>query len=190
MLFTLPKAEIKPFKRQKIDFYRRVFFMRKLNPHRFLRFRRVKKRDHLYFNLLSYLYFRKSDWRSSLLITRPEQFTLITIIPYLLFNEIYLLRARRYFVILKGQIAGTIAIRERNETLYVSSLAVSPCCRRLKIGTHILDFTAEIGREMRKGWLELSVVKQNSPAYRLYRKYGFKIRQERRWSFIMRKEIE
>ena len=186
----MPKAEVKPFETQKIDFYRRGLFIRKLDKQEFLRFRSVKKRDHLYFNLLNYLYFRDSDWRSSLLIIRPEQVTLITICPYLLFNEIYLFGARRYFVTLEEQIVGIVAFRERNETLYVSSLAVSPCCRRLKIGTHILDFTTEIGRKMRKRWLELSVVKQNFPAYRLYRKYGFKIRQERRWSFMMRKEIE
>lgn len=186
----MPKTEIKPFETRKIDFYKRELFILKLDKRRFLRFRSVKKREHLYFNLLNYLYFRESAWRSSLLIIRPEQLTPITICPYLLFNEIYLFKARRYFVTLEGQIAGTVAIREWDDTLYISSLAVSPCCRRLKIGTHILDFATEIGREMRKRWLELSVVKQNFPAYRLYRKYGFKIRQEKRWSFIMRKETE
>jgi ribosomal protein S18 acetylase RimI-like enzyme len=39
-----------------------------------------------------------------------------------------------------------------------------------------------------KEWLELTVLKGNSPAQRLYVKFGFSAMKERRWSFIMKKQ--
>jgi ribosomal protein S18 acetylase RimI-like enzyme len=43
---------------------------------------------------------------------------------------------------------------------------------------------------MKVEWLELSVLKGNTPARRLYEKFGFTIIAEKRWSFILRKRIQ
>jgi ribosomal protein S18 acetylase RimI-like enzyme len=67
-------------------------------------------------------------------------------------------------------------------------LAVAPEYRRLGIAKQILNFSAKIAKKRGKRWLELTVLKKNTPARRLYEKSGFVKKKERRWSLVMQKE--
>jgi ribosomal protein S18 acetylase RimI-like enzyme len=74
--------------------------------------------------------------------------------------------------------------------LYISSLAVSPDCRRIGIATYALNRAAAIARKLGKEAIELAVLKRNIPAVRLYERHGYRTEEERRRSFILRKQIK
>jgi ribosomal protein S18 acetylase RimI-like enzyme len=86
-------------------------------------------------------------------------------------------------------VAGILALKEETETLDVSNLAVSPAYRRVGIATYMLNCATTIAERLCKNALELSVLKTNTPALRLYVKHGFRIERERRRSFVLRKQI-
>jgi ribosomal protein S18 acetylase RimI-like enzyme len=45
-------------------------------------------------------------------------------------------------------------------------------------------------KQLGEEWLELTVLKRNVPAQRLYKKPGFRKAAERRWSLLLRKKLE
>jgi ribosomal protein S18 acetylase RimI-like enzyme len=53
----------------------------------------------------------------------------------------------------------------------------------------MIVFCSTIALRMHKSWLELSVLKVNTPARRLYKKAGFKFEKSRRWSLILRRKV-
>jgi ribosomal protein S18 acetylase RimI-like enzyme len=69
-------------------------------------------------------------------------------------------------------------------------LAVSPFYRKIGIATYILNYVAMMAGRLHKDALELSVVKANTPALRLYKKYGFRQEKEKRRSFILRRNLK
>jgi ribosomal protein S18 acetylase RimI-like enzyme len=73
--------------------------------------------------------------------------------------------------------------------LYISSLAVSPDCRRVGIATYALNQAAAIASKFCKEALELAVLKKNTPAVGLYERRGYRVEEEKRRSFILRKKI-
>lgn len=111
------------------------------------------------------------------------------VIPYILFAEAYFFRHQRYFVVLERRIVGVFALREKVESLYVSSIAVSPFYRRMGMATYVLNYSALLAGQLHKMALELSVLKANAPALRLYGSFGFRKKEERRRSFVLRKTI-
>lgn len=90
----------------------------------------------------------------------------------------------------KEQVAGLLAIQEKQEALYIHSLAVNPQYRRLRIGAYMLNYANLLAKRLKKKWLELSVLKTNTPAQKLYKKFGFVENEEKHWSFILRKNVE
>jgi ribosomal protein S18 acetylase RimI-like enzyme len=90
------------------------------------------------------------------------------------------------FVKLGARIVGLWAIQEHRESLFVASLGVAKEYRRLGIGTCILGCIETIARHMGKRWLEVDVLRKNTPALRLYTKYGFTFIQSERTHYIMR----
>lgn len=112
----------------------------------------------------------------------------LTAIPYILAMEVILFRAKRYFVKLKEQVVGMFVIREKPEALYINSLAVAPEYRRLGIATYILNYANKLAKQLDKKWLELSVLKVNIPALRLYMKVGFAEKKEKKLSLILKKK--
>jgi ribosomal protein S18 acetylase RimI-like enzyme len=112
-----------------------------------------------------------------------------TVIPYIVFSEVYFFRQRRYFVTVKQQIVGVFALEERTRVLYISNVAISPFYRRIGVATYLLDHAAALARQLDKSILELSVNKVNTPALKLYRKYGFTKKKARINSYILRKDV-
>lgn len=149
----------------------------------------VRGRQHLLFNLLNFLYFRKNGYDDRLSIeSHPPG--LFVIIPYILFSEAYFFRQERYFAILKQQIVGVLALQQKVETLYIRSLAVSPFYRKIGLATYMLNYANTMAQQLHKSALELSVLKTNKPALKLYKKSGFSKKSERRRSFILRKDAK
>jgi ribosomal protein S18 acetylase RimI-like enzyme len=116
-------------------------------------------------------------------------FAMFVVIPYVALSEVYFFKQWRYFIVLEHRVVGVLALREEIRTLYVSSLAVSPDCRRIGIATYALDQAAVIARRLCKEALELAVLKKNIPAVRLYEKRGYRVDEEKKRSFILRKQI-
>jgi len=53
----------------------------------------------------------------------------------------------------------------------------------------MLRFAEERARKEYKKWLELTVIKTNTPAQRLYAKLGFSFKKERKYSFVLKKRV-
>jgi ribosomal protein S18 acetylase RimI-like enzyme len=140
----------------------------------------VSSRKHFLFNLLDSLYFRKSTYKDRFSIEiHPLSFFIA--ILYIIFSEVYFFRQKRYFIIIRQQVIGLFALKQRAEALYVSSLATSPLYRRMGVATCILNHALTVAGQLQKGALELSVLKTNTPALRLY-KFGFRKKGEKRRS--------
>lgn len=152
-----------------------------------LEMRPVRIREHFLFNLLNFLYFRRADDVRFLMEGGP--FGIFVVVPYIAFSELYFFQQWRYFIVLEHQIVGVLALREEIKTLYISSMAVSPDYRRIGIATYALNRAAAIASKLCKEALELAVLKKNTPAFRLYKKRGYRVEEEKRRSFIMRKQI-
>ena len=109
--------------------------------------------------------------------------------PYILSMELILFKARRYFVMLGKNVVGVVAFHEKPDSLLVASLGVAKEYRRLGVATYVLRYAEKLAVRLGKEWLELTVLKRNTPARRLYVKSGFSEVKERRWSFIMKKQV-
>lgn len=120
----------------------------------------------------------------------PRPLKPLIVVPYMLLAEVYNIRRKRYFVKLGNRIAGIFVLRARGDTLLVSALAVSPDYRRLGVGLFILELAEKLCKEMKMKWLQLSVLKSNTPAQRLYQNFGFKILAEGRFALKLRKRIQ
>ncbi len=147
----------------------------------------VRTREHFLFNLLNFLYFRRADGVRFLMEGGP--FAMFVVIPYIAFSELYFFKQWRYFIVLEHRVVGVLALREEISTLYISSLAVSPGCRRIGIATYALNHAAAIAGKLCKEALELAVLKKNSPAIRLYERHGYRVEEEKRRSLTLRKQI-
>jgi ribosomal protein S18 acetylase RimI-like enzyme len=109
--------------------------------------------------------------------------------PYILISQLILFRARRYFVKLKGNVVGVVVFHEEPDNLFIASLGVAKEYRRVGVATCILRYAESMAARLGKERLELGVLKRNTPAQRLYMKFGFSAVMERRWSFILRKRV-
>lgn len=156
--------------------------------HRFLRITPVKRFRHLHFNLLNFHFFKNSEGGNLIFHGSPRLLSPLTVIPYILAMEVILFRGKRYFIKLKEQVIGMFVIREKPEALYINSLAVAPEYRRLGIATYILNYANKLAKQLDKKWLELSVLKVNIPALRLYMKVGFTEKKEKKLSLILKKK--
>lgn len=113
----------------------------------------------------------------------------LIVAPYVLFCEAIFLRKRRYFVKLKDRVVGTLVFHEKSDALYIRSLAVAPEFRRLGVATYILNLVERSAKRIGKKSIELSVLKSNFPARRLYRKFGFAQKEEKKRSFVLAKRV-
>jgi ribosomal protein S18 acetylase RimI-like enzyme len=152
-----------------------------------LEIRPARTREHFLFNFLNFLYFRRADGVRFLMEGGP--FAIFVVIPYVALAEIYFFKQRRYFILLKHQVVGVIALQEEINTLHISSMAASPNYRRIGIATYALNHAAAIASKLRKEALELAVLKKNTPAIKLYERHGYRVEEEKRRSFILRKQI-
>ncbi len=83
------------------------------------------------------------------------------------------------------QVVGIFALVEEAEALFISVLACNPFYRRIGIASFILEHAATLARKFGKTYLELAVTKRNVPALKLYSKFGFHMKKEKKRSFIL-----
>jgi ribosomal protein S18 acetylase RimI-like enzyme len=141
-------------------------------------------------NLRNFNFFRRSDsGKAIMFLGKPKFLTWLIAIPYIVTSEFVFLRSARYYVTLKDQVVGIVIVREETENLFVNSLAVAPEHRGNGIAIAMIAFCTRIAMRMHKDWLELSVLKVNTPARCLYKKTGFKLKESRRWSLILRRRV-
>jgi ribosomal protein S18 acetylase RimI-like enzyme len=152
-----------------------------------LEIRPVRTREHFLFNFLNFLYFRRANGVRFLM--EGGTFGMIFCIPYVALAEVYFFKQWRYFIVLEHRVVGVLALREEIRTLYISSMAVSPDCRRIGIATYALNHAAAIASKLCKEALELAVLKKNTPAVRLYERHGYRVEEEKKSSYILRKQI-
>jgi ribosomal protein S18 acetylase RimI-like enzyme len=150
----------------------------------------VKKSEHLLFNFCNFNFFRRSeDGQAILFFDGSRLMALLMAVPYILGCELAFLGDERYFVKLQDQIAGVLVLREKPDALFIGSLAIASEYRRCGLAIHLLNYSADVGHRLNKSWLELTVLKKNIHARRLYEKAGFLKKNERKWSFVLRKSM-
>jgi ribosomal protein S18 acetylase RimI-like enzyme len=154
-----------------------------------LSFKCTGKKEHLLFNLYEYSFFRKSQQNRAMFFRIPPILSALLSIPYLVSLELILLKTRRYFVVLENQIVGLFAIEQYYDSLYVATLAVAQEVWRHSIATCILDCITSLGKRMNADSIELSVLRTNIPAQKLYVKCGFGKKAENPLSLILTKRI-
>jgi ribosomal protein S18 acetylase RimI-like enzyme len=155
-----------------------------------LRIASVKRCGHLSFNLFNFCFFKNSERGNVLFFGSPRLLAPLVFVPYALVLQIMHFRGKRFFIMFKEQVAGLLAVQEKPEALYIHSLAVNPQYRRLGIGVYMLNYANLLATRLKKKWLELSVMKANTPAQKLYKKFGFVKKEEKHWSFTLRKNVE
>ncbi len=151
---------------------------------KFLQIRRIRLREHLFFNLLEFRFFSESEGGMPFFL-RSNMLHLIIAIPYVFLAEAIFLHTTRFFVTVDRQIAGLFSLSIREKSIFINTLSVAPNFRRLGIATSILDVVTKLARRTGKEMVELSVLKTNRPALNLYLKFGMTLRQNRKWSLIL-----
>jgi ribosomal protein S18 acetylase RimI-like enzyme len=121
----------------------------------------VSSRKHFLFNLLNFLCFRKSAYEDRLSI-EIHSLSLFIAIPYIIFSEVYFFGQKRHFIIIRQQIIGLFALKQKAEALYISSLATSPMYRRMGVATCILNHALTVADQLQKKALELSPQNKHS----------------------------
>ena len=120
----------------------------------------------------------------------PRLLDPLAVLAYVFLAEIAFFRKKRYFIKLKEHVVGVIVLSEKLDSLYVNSLAIAPEIRRHGVATHILSHIEKLSEGLGKRRLELSVLKKNTPAVRLYNEFGFIKEEEKKWSFILNKNLD
>ena len=154
---------------------------RKKTANQLLKIRAVERKEHFLFNFLCFFYFRRSEGRG----VETSPFGAFIVVPYVFFSEVYFFRSQRYFVIIGQRIVGLIVLEESTEAIFISVLASHPFNRRMGIASFMLDFATVMARKLGKTSLELSVLKKNKPALKLYSNFGFRVKEERRRSYVL-----
>jgi len=158
--------------------------------HKLLKITPASKFQHFAFNLMDFRFFKNSERGTAMPFGNPYLLASVIVIPYVLIAELFFFMTTRYFVRLKAQVVGIFAVREKSEALFISSLAVAPEYRRHGIATYMLNYVSKLATRLDKEWVELSVLKANIPAQRLYLEFGFIKHKERKVSIILRKSIQ
>lgn len=148
----------------------------------------VSRSEHFLFNLLEFRFFKDSEQGVALPIGGFRLLSPVITLPYILAAEVIFFRATRYFVKLGNDVVGVVVFRDKPDSLLVTSLGVAKQYRRLGIATFILNYAERVATLLGKEWLKLTVLKTNTPAQRLYAKFGFEWEMTRRQSFILKKK--
>ena len=154
---------------------------REKTANQLLKIRAVKRKEHFLFNFLCFLYFRRSAGRG----LETSLFGAFIVVPYVFFSEVYFFQSQRYFVTTGQRIVGLVALEESTEAIFISVLASHPFYRRMGIASFMLDFATVMARKLGKTSLELSVLKKNKPALELYYNFGFRVKEEKRRSYVL-----
>ena len=124
-----------------------------------------------------------------MIIGESKLLTLLIAVPYILGSELAFFNENRYFVKISKQIATVLVLREEPDAIYIASLAVAPYYRKLGLATFMIDFSEKVADQLGKKWVELTVLKNNKVARKLYKKLGFLEKHERKRSLALRKKV-
>ncbi len=153
-------------------------------------FRQVESSEHVLFNLTEFLLFKDSERGLAFPFGAPNVFATLFVIPYTLMAEIIFFRSCRYFIMIENEIAGVLAITSEEDGIYISTIGIERNYRRHGIAGFVLDRVERLASQRGKRRLELSVLKRNTPAQRLYAELGFSKKSETAWSLILQKNIK
>ncbi len=154
-----------------------------------LRFVRVKRSEHFRFNLIELHYFVESEGGVAMPFGRANIVSDLFVIPYVLLAEVIFFRAERFYIKTEEHVVGVIVLRDKPRHLDIASLGVAAEHRRMGIAACALRFAEEAAARLGEKRLQLSVLKRNLPAQRLYLKFGFFPTKKMQWSVIMRKTL-
>jgi ribosomal protein S18 acetylase RimI-like enzyme len=149
----------------------------------------VRKLEHLSLNLYEFRFFNSSERGTAMPFGNFKFLPPLIAVPYVVAAEVIFFRNKRFFVKLGNRVVGLLVLNHGPNALHISSLAVAPELRRLGIASCILRYTERMAKVSDEEYLELSVLKKNLPARRLYRKFGFSQKEERKRSFILVKRV-
>lgn len=151
-------------------------------------FKRVRTSEHFLFNLTEFLIFKDSEQGLAFPFGRTKIFAILSVIPYTLIAEIIFFRTQRYFIMISENLAGVLAILSEEDTIFINTIGVRRTFRRQGIAHFALERVARLAVDQDKKRLELSVLKKNTPAQRLYSEFGFKRKSETIWSLVLQKD--
>lgn len=156
---------------------------------RLLQIAPVRRTEHLLFNLLEFRFFRNSERGVALPFGGLRFLFRFAWAPYVLAAEVIFFRTHQFFFKVRENVVGLVALREESDCLFIVSLGVAKEFRRLGVATLALRYAERLAARLGREWLELSVLKKNVPAQRLYAKVGFTLKKVGRWSFILKKRV-
>ena len=156
-----------------------------------LRLESIGKCEFPLFSFLEFRFFWNSPNRKAIPVLYGSPFWLgpLIAVPYMLAAWVYNLGGAKYFVRVGTEVAGTVILKVRHDSLVVHSLAVSPIIRKHGVGLFALVHAQKLARQMKLPWLELEVLKGNVSAQKLYWKFGFRVYAERRLTISLRKRV-
>jgi GNAT superfamily N-acetyltransferase len=155
-----------------------------------LRVEPVSLRHRLRFNLCDFTYFSSSENGIAMPFGNSRILATLIAVPYVLACEAIFFRKNRLFFKLGKRVAGILALAQEPNRLYISTVAVAPELRRLGIASFILNYAETVAEKISKPYLELSVLKKNLPARKLYQKHSFKVKKEKRRTYLMAKNVD
>ena len=81
---------------------------------------------------------------------------------------------RIFFIVLKGRVAGTVALMKQNDNVYeLTKMAVNPQFRGLKLGQKLMQHCIDEAKKMNLDKLILYSNTKLENAIYIYRKFGF-----------------
>jgi GNAT superfamily N-acetyltransferase len=162
--------------------------------HGMLRFELARGIKRPMFILTEYWFFREGEARAGALVIKlPWPLCPLSMMIHVLESHaLALLEVPCYYVNLGKKTVGLFAYQESHDVMRVASLAVRSQWRRLGIGGFLLKQIEQTARHMHKQWLEVAVLRKNSPATRLYTGFGFTFqkRSGNRRIMIGRKQLK
>ncbi|MHA1532808.1 MAG: GNAT family N-acetyltransferase [Candidatus Heimdallarchaeota archaeon] len=85
------------------------------------------------------------------------------------------IKADNYFYIKDDEIAGILSLsKNRGDQLFIYTIAVESTFRKQGIGKALMTFSENKASKLKKSFLALVVMANNSPAISLYEKYGYR----------------
>ena len=82
--------------------------------------------------------------------------------------------AENYLCYLAGKKAGVLSLRlNRGTEAFIYAIAVKPKFRRKGLANFMMDFSEERAKRLKKDFVTLAVLWNNTPALELYKKYNF-----------------
>ena len=81
------------------------------------------------------------------------------------------------------KVAAYASIYEAADEMEIGNLAVAPDFHQRGIGTKLLEYIVKLAAETHKRLLILEVRPSNTPAYNLYKKFGFKVAGKRKYYY-------